>query len=451
MKRIAILALAGLAACMPASTEAPPTRAALATIQLPPMKTFGSSQNAGPTRPNGEITRDILDLTFQLESGRTLGVLSRFEGPISVRLTGQAPATMQRDLSLLIGRLQVEAGLPIQQTSNAGASITVEAISRGDLQRAFPGAACFVIPNVSSWSEYRQQRNTASVDWATVTQRRKVAVFIPYDVAPQEARACLHEELSQAIGPLNDLYRLPDSVYNDDDMHTVLTSFDMLVLRALYSRDLSSGMTRSAVAARLPAILARLNPAGQRAGMYSSQTSNAWKDAIQMALSPSSGDTQRRNAANQAIAISNATGLSGAPQGFGLLTFGRLQFAHDPEQALGALQAADRIFRSTSETQPHRAHVAVNLAAYTLSTGNGTGTLAIVGEAIPIAARHENAALLATLLMFKAEALSLLGRSVEAQAVRLDSLGWARYGFGSETNIRARLSEVAALNPARES
>jgi len=40
-----------------------------------------------------------------------------------------------------------------------------------------------------------------------------------------------------------------------------------------------------------------------------------------------------------------------------------------------------------------------------------------------------NAALLSTLLLLRAEALELENRAAEAQAVRLDSLGWARYGF----------------------
>jgi hypothetical protein len=29
--------------------------------------------------------------------------------------------------------------------------------------------------------------------------------------------------------------------------------------------------------------------------------------------------------------------------------------------------------------------------------------------------------------------------------MRLDSLGWARYGFGPEAQVRARMAEVAAL------
>jgi hypothetical protein len=31
--------------------------------------------------------------------------------------------------------------------------------------------------------------------------------------------------------------------------------------------------------------------------------------------------------------------------------------------------------------------------------------------------------------------------------VRLDSLGWARYGFGSEAEVGARLIEIAAIAP----
>jgi len=52
-------------------------------------------------------------------------------------------------------------------------------------------------------------------------------------------------------------------------------------------------------------------------------------------------------------------------------------------------------------------------------------------EAIPAARNGENAALLATLLMIKAQALEGQGRVKDARAVRLDALGWGRYGFGS--------------------
>jgi hypothetical protein len=53
--------------------------------------------------------------------------------------------------------------------------------------------------------------------------------------------------------------------------------------------------------------------------------------------------------------------------------------------------------------------------------------------------------------MIKAEALEIEGRMSEAASVRLDSLGWARYGFGRDQDVRARLTEVAALSPQNRS
>ncbi|HHL21049.1 MAG TPA: ATP-dependent transcriptional regulator, partial [Aliiroseovarius sp.] len=48
-----------------------------ATTALPPMKAFTSSAVTRPTRPNARIAGDFLDLTFQMETGQALPVLSR--------------------------------------------------------------------------------------------------------------------------------------------------------------------------------------------------------------------------------------------------------------------------------------------------------------------------------------------------------------------------------------
>ena len=50
------------------------------------------------------------------------------------------------------------------------------------------------------------------------------------------------------------------------------------------------------------------------------------------------------------------------------------------------------------------------------------------------------------LLLDVTEALDLQGNTAQARAVRLDSLGWARYGFGSERAVPVRSSEIAALS-----
>jgi hypothetical protein len=47
--------------------------------------------------------------------------------------------------------------------------------------------------------------------------------------------------------------------------------------------------------------------------------------------------------------------------------------------------------------------------------------------------------------MIRAEAHTALGRPDLAEAARLDSLGWARYGFGTDAMVRARQSDIAGL------
>ncbi len=108
-----------------------------------------------PTRSNAAMARDILALEFQMESGRELPVMTRFEGPITIALTGQVPPTAPNDLARVIGRFRAEAGLDVTAVPRGPASITIEFLPRKRMQALVPQAACFVVPRVSSWSEYR--------------------------------------------------------------------------------------------------------------------------------------------------------------------------------------------------------------------------------------------------------------------------------------------------------
>ena len=451
MRRLAILAMSILSACAPLQQDTPPGRAVTLDQSLPPMRSFAQTDVPQPTRPNADIAQDFLDLTFQMESGRAIPQMTRFDGPVSVRVTGDVPPTLVPDLRLLIDRLRLEAGIDIFLTGAPEASITIQGISRTELQGAAPNAACFVVPRVSSWDDFKQVRRTPQVDWTTLTRRDTAAIFIPADTAPQEIRDCLHEELAQALGPLNDLYRLPDSVFNDDNIHAVLTGFDMLILRAYYAPELANGMRQDEVAVRLPALLARLNPGGAAAASTPlTDTSRDWIDAIELALSGQAPAARRRDAAEQAIGLVRAFGWTGPRRGFAFYAYGRLLVGHDPDLAFAAFTEAYQTYRSSPDTRLHAATVAVQLAAFSLSAGDAATTLELADFGIPIATTYENAALLATLMMFKSEALAMEGRGPQAAALRLDSLAWARYGFGSDRNVRARLREIADLNPLNQ-
>ena len=443
MKRFAAFALALVSACTQVPEGPPPT-----LLEFPAMRSFATATPTPPQRPNSEIAQDFLDLAFRMESGQPLPALTRFEEPITVRTVGQFPTQMSRDLDLLLARLRSEARIDIRRTDDPNASIVIETVSQRQMQRAAPNAACFVVPRVQSWSELQRSGRNGALNWGTLTKREHAAIFIPTGIPPQEARDCLHEELAQGLGPLNDLYRLPDSVYNDDNIHAVLTGFDMLILRVFYDRELRSGMSRSAVAARLPGILARLNPRGQRGGGEIAKfTPRSWINAMETALSGQGTEAYRRAAAARAIDIGNQIGWRGPREGFAYYAYGRLQIGNDASQALNSFNTANRAYTQSRTTEIHAAHVAVQMAAFTLISGDAETTIRITDQAIPVARRHENPALMALLMMFKAEALDMQGNTDAGMALRLDSLAWGRYGFGSRDEVIDRLNEIASLRP----
>ncbi|MFQ1700724.1 DUF2927 domain-containing protein [Loktanella agnita] len=443
MKRLIAFALMFASACAELPEGPEPIR-----LDFPEARGFAAASPDRPSRPNSEIALDFMDLSFQMESGRELPYFSRFEQPITVRLTGDVTPSMRSDLDALLKRLRDEARIDISLSSTETANIVIEGVPTRTLQRMAPNAACFVVPNASSFDELRRARGTAALDWARLRTRTRAAIFLPSNVAPQEIRDCLHEELAQALGPLNDLYRLPDSVFNDDNIHAVLTGFDMLILRAYYAPDLQSGMSKGQVAQRLPRILARLNPRGERAGgQIPSSTSRIWINSIEAALSGGTSPDRRRQAAARAIAIGQSLGWTGPREGFANYAYGRLQIGNDSVVALGAFNTASRAYSQNRVTDIHAAHVAVQLAAFTLNSGDADATITITDQAIPVAREHQNASLLSLLMMFKAEALDLKGDTDAGMALRLDSLGWARYGFRSRDEVIDRLNEIASLPP----
>ncbi len=439
-------------ACVPASHPGEVSRASFETpiTSLPPMKSFAAHLPSAPPRSNNDLSLDFIELSFRMESGKDLPVLTRFEGPITLRVTGAPPPTLAADLSRLIGRLRSEARIDIRTTNDDTANITVEAVSRARIRQILPQAACFVAPNVSSLAEYRKARRSSLTNWSLMKTRTKVSVFLPNDASPQELRDCLHEEVAQALGPLNDLYRLPDSVFNDDNVHTVLTGFDMMILRAYYDPALRSGMTRGQVVDALPGILARINPRGtSTASRFVTRTPREWNAAVQGALGPGRSDGQRQDAAYSAIKIAQTLGWEDHRRAFAHYAMGRALQSGDAEAAHKQYQLAEVFYARNAGTDLHRAYVATQLGAYAISKGDGAEALRLIGPHVETARDRENAALLSTLLLLRAEALELENRAAEARLVRLDSLGWARYGFGSDWAVRAKMREIASLNPLK--
>lgn len=443
----AVMLCLGLAAC---SGPEMARRESLG-ITLPPMKTFSRIAVKPPSKSNAQIAQDFLELAFQLENGQPLSRFTRFEGSVSVGIVGAAPPSLGPDLDRLINRLRREANIPISRAApGKRASITIVPVPRQQIQSAAPSAACFVRPNVSSWREYRARRNDPETHWSKLTERRRMAVFLPSDVSPQEVRDCLHEEIAQALGPVNDLYRLSDSIFNDDNFHTVLTGFDMLVLKAYYDPSLRNGMSRQEVAARLPAILDRLNPRGKGGRIaFAERRNTAWETQISISTSPQRSKQRRLAAAERAVDLAKSFGGTDPRLAYSFYILGRLSLATEPEAAIAAFLQAGRIYQNRPDTPIQEAHVAMQVAAFQLAAGRPEVAINLVDQNVPAVTDAEHAALLSLLLMVKAEALELLDRSEEAGRVQKEALAWARYGFGKDAEVKERAAEILAISPRR--
>jgi len=166
-------------------------------------------------------------------------------------------------------------------------------------------------------------------------------------------------------------------------------------------------------------------------------------------LGPGARPQQRLAAAKNSLRIAHSKGWTDHRRAFSHFALGRLTQSANPEFARDQFLAAEHFYRGSPGTALHRAYSASQLAAYAISQGRGAEALSLIVPHLATAERHENAALLATLLMLQAEALELTGRKAEARAVRLDSLGWARYGFGADWAVRAKLHEISSLNPLK--
>ncbi|KEJ87925.1 DUF2927 domain-containing protein [Sulfitobacter donghicola] len=448
--RAALILAMALNACTPTNVSEVSRAMPIANSSLPPVKVFSNSYHAGPVRANNDLALDFIELSFKLESGRELPVFTRFEGPVTVTVVGQQPPSLQHDLTRLLNRLRTEARINISQVNAPRANITINAVPRKEIRKLLPQAACFVAPNVSTLDEYRKARKTKKANWSLLRKRERLAIFLPNDVSPQEVRDCLHEEVAQSLGPLNDLYRLPDSVFNDDNVHTVLTGFDMLMLRAYYSPQLHNGMSRGQVAATLPHILRQINPRGEAASAnFPTRTPIQWKKAIEGALGPASSRSERLEGASEALRIAKAMGWQDQRRAFAHYAMGRVLQRDNPKEAQRHYSAAKQYYAATPGTKLHQAYVATQLSAFAVSQGQGAQALQLIAPHVETARANENAALLSTLLLLRAEALDLENRPSEAKAVRMDSLGWARYGFGSDWAVRAKLREISSLNPLK--
>lgn len=189
------------------------------------------------------LARQFERIAFSSEFGGQYraGRLIRWEGPITVRITGHAPDRFRTEVERQLAELRQLSGLAIDfaagAAEGAAPAMSIEfSASRGGTNFD-PNAPC------------------RTLIWETEFVIRRVQVYItPY---PDELRRhCIAEELTQSLGLADDSALVRDSIFNDASSRQRIAPWDALMVRILYDPRLKAGMHRTEALPQIRRIIA---------------------------------------------------------------------------------------------------------------------------------------------------------------------------------------------------
>ncbi len=413
----------------------------------PHYPSYGASVGRQPIPWSAEsLAGDFEELLFVAEWGEETDHLLRFEGPVRVALAGPELRAYRPYLEDLVARISAAApGLDLAVAPGERGEITLRPAPPEEMDKVAPEALCFFIPFDGTWSEFRAAEARGETFWDGLDQYRAITVFLPRYAAPHEIRSCIEEEVTQALGPANDILRLEDSIFNDDNAQGKATAFDLLMLRVLYDPSLHSGMSRAEAKA---AALRVLSGAGTgRARRAPSRADRVYADLTARA------DSAPRPA-EQALWVGRAIEMAAD---FGpvdhrlpaaVLEAGHIAYFDRREGDAAALlrRAEALLLQRLGPDALRLAGVRGDLGAILLRLGDPAGALAALDAAVPVLAANADDWRLAHALRWRALALAETGRAAEAKAEAARAVEWAAWVYGADSRAaRAWASDFAEI------
>lgn len=235
-------------------------------------------ERSAPDAPfsNADLIRNFELIAFYQEfdpaqdglvEKRTTTTLSRWAAPVRVRLFGQGVRKADRQTTRdLLARLSKASGLPVTLTQGSDYEVFVGILS--PLERTVLSAELA--------GREDGERFAFVGEWANENAYPCIATIYGNDERPGEIAgalvviknelegilrdSCLHEELTQMMGLLNDHPDVRPSLFNDDEEFAFLTEHDEYLLRILYDPRLRPDMTAEDARPVIPGIVQGLRP-----------------------------------------------------------------------------------------------------------------------------------------------------------------------------------------------
>ena len=273
MKRLILLAALALTACDQTAatyrhyTETLTNGGKLRTDRAPVDAAFSNSdlaENFEKIALNREYRRDEDVLVEETTPTR----LSRWEKPIRYRVIGEAVTGADRgEYASLAIRLSSLTGLTIEQTT-VDPNLTILILGPEE-RRVFvdqlkENGLAARMPLVVEWARDISYPCVGQVgyDDSETGLITGAMIVIKGELEGVLRRSCIHEELAQTLGLMNDDPEVRPSIFNDDQEFALLTEHDEILLRILYDERLTPGMQAEDARPLLPEIIEGIRPGG---------------------------------------------------------------------------------------------------------------------------------------------------------------------------------------------
>ena len=208
---------------------------------------------------NSQVVANLLEVVFGSEFiGEDSSVVRKWSGPMRLAIYAR-DAELYRSLVLPhLDHLRRVTGLDIRLVdgSEPGQNAYVFVFGREQFY-------AYADQHLGPGKNPRTNRFLACFGYFHANGRKdidEITAVIPSFISDEEIRACVVEEVTQAIGLPNDSDSANPSIFNDDDMYQDLTWQDDLFLRVLYDPRVRSGMTRAEFEPLARQILEELRP-----------------------------------------------------------------------------------------------------------------------------------------------------------------------------------------------
>jgi hypothetical protein len=208
---------------------------------------------------NAQVVANLMEIVFGSEFvGEDSNVVRKWTAPLRIAIYAKEPQRYRALVEPVLQQLHGLTGLEIRLVDQAAPDQNAYILILGREQ--------FYAYAESHLSPGKNPRTNTYLDCFGIFAADRSGVIneltavIPDTASDATKRACVIEEVTQALGLPNDSFTVKPSIFNDDDEYQDLTWQDELFLRVLYDKRVRPGMTRAAFEPLARRIVDELRP-----------------------------------------------------------------------------------------------------------------------------------------------------------------------------------------------